>query len=162
MVVALHAKGLGEEGMGLVPTWNVINAELFNAFLVPPVVAEVDQVEVRHHTCLPLVFCFGFVSKWTCDVFQTPQRIPKRKSSQRISGVHSSRHSEAFYTSPHSVSLRRVWPSPVRRSGSMGHSCPSLSGVPLVETKSRSDFSEFLLMRPFHFNRNFILLLRLR
>ncbi|VDK38111.1 unnamed protein product [Taenia asiatica] len=48
---------------------------------------------------------------------------------------------ESTLETPQSVSPRCVWPSPLRRSGSLGYTCPSLSAVPLMETKSKSSSS---------------------
>ncbi|KAM3179311.1 hypothetical protein ACTXT7_000789 [Hymenolepis weldensis] len=49
---------------------------------------------------------------------------------------------------PLPVSPRRVWPSPLRRSGSIGYTCPSISCVQLGETRSRSSFTHSQFPRP--------------
>ncbi|CDI97335.1 Aspartate ornithine carbamoyltransferase [Echinococcus multilocularis] len=55
---------------------------------------------------------------------------------------------ESVLETPQPVSPRCVWPSPLRRSGSLGYTCPSLSAVPLVETKSKNTFSSSRVSRP--------------
>nr|CDS21614.1 Aspartate ornithine carbamoyltransferase [Echinococcus granulosus] len=54
---------------------------------------------------------------------------------------------ESVLETPQPVSPRCVWPSPLRRSGSLGYTCPSLSAVPLVETKSKNTFSSSRVSR---------------
>ncbi|VDN97273.1 unnamed protein product [Rodentolepis nana] len=67
--------------------------------------------------------------------------LRKRARSKRMSNSLSGGASGDFLV-PLSVSPRRVWPSPLRRSGSIGYTCPSISCVHLGETKSKNSCSK--------------------
>ncbi|VDM33471.1 unnamed protein product [Hydatigera taeniaeformis] len=107
---------------------------------------------VKQHTntpgivylCIPSTTCFHIITWHLVCSHLSVGRSPDGACWRWNGGVF---FDESVLETPQPISPRCAWPSPLNRPGSLGYTCPSLSAVPLMETKLKSTSSSSRVSR---------------